>query len=201
MPEFRSPLEKHDGNKDGRLSAQEFAADKGWAEHFGWIDDNSDGIIEAGEWNAAREMGMGDFGAVAVRPAGARGRLGADAVRWRFQKNLPFVPAPLVYQGVFYLVRDGGIITSLNAATGALLKEGRTRDAMGEYFASPVAADGKIFLANGDGKVTVLRAAEQWEVLGVNDLGEEIRATPALSQGRLYVRTREALYCFGTTGT
>jgi hypothetical protein len=78
------------------------------------------------------------------------------------------------------------------------LKEGRSGEALGEYFASPVAADDKVFLASGEGKVTVLKAAGQWEVLRVNGLGEEIRATPALSQGRVYVRTRGFLYCFAT---
>jgi outer membrane protein assembly factor BamB len=60
-----------------------------------------------------------------------------------------------------------------------------------------VAADNKLFLANTDGKLTVLKAGAEWEVLGVNDLGDEIHATPALSGGRIYVRTRSFLYCFG----
>ena len=74
-------------------------------------------------------------------------------------KNLPYIPAPLVYQNVYYMVRSGGIITSLNPATGELLKEGRSREALGEYYASPVAADGKVYLASEEGKVTVLNAA------------------------------------------
>lgn len=99
---------------------------------------------------------------------------------------------------MLYLVKDGGIITSLDPASGKLLKEGRSRDAIGEYYASPVAADNKLFLANVDGKLTVLKAGAQWEVLGVNDLAEETHATPALSDGRIYVRTRGQLYCFGS---
>jgi outer membrane protein assembly factor BamB len=140
---------------------------------------------------------LGEFGAVSIRPGAARGKLDTGAaVAWRFQKNLPFIPAPLVYRDVYYMVRTGGVVTSLDAATGRLLKEGRSRDALGEYYASPVAADGKIFLASEEGKVSVLKAAGEWEVLSVNDLGEEIHATPALSDGRIYVRTRGALYCF-----
>jgi len=56
-------------------------------------------------------------------------------VHWRFKKNLPYIPAPLVYRDVYYMVRTGGIVTSLDPATGRLLKEGRSRDAMGEYYA------------------------------------------------------------------
>jgi hypothetical protein len=198
MPEFGAMLEKYDGNKDGRLSNAEFKGDPDLGEHFGWLDENSDGIVERSEWATASEMGVGEFGALAIRPDDAKGQLLPAAVRWRFQKNLPFIPGPLVYQDVFYMVRDGGIITSLDPATGRLLKEGRSRDALGGYSASPVAADGKVYLASDDGKITVLQAGGQWQVLGVNDLGEEVRATPALSGGRIYVRTHSAIYCFGT---
>ena len=61
-----------------------------------------------------------------------------------------------------------------------------------------MAADGKIFLASEEGKIAVLRAGTDWEVLAVNDLNENCYATPALSEGRIYIRTGEALYCFGS---
>jgi outer membrane protein assembly factor BamB len=73
----------------------------------------------------------------------------------------------------------------------------RTANSKTKEVASPIAADDKVFVANVDGKVTALKAGGQWEVLGVNDIGEPIHATPALSGGRIYVRTRGALYCFG----
>ena len=167
-------------------------------EHFGWLDANGDNFVDGKEWNTAREMGIGPYGAVAIRTGKASGKLEADAFRWRYLKGVPMIPSALVYRDVYYMVRDGGIVTSLNPTDGQLLKTGRSAEAPGEYYASPVAADGKVFLANGEGKVTVLKAAAQWEVLKVNDLREEVRATPALSQGRVYIRTRTSLYCFGT---
>jgi outer membrane protein assembly factor BamB len=197
MPAFEPTLATYDKDKDGRVSRQEFSGDKDLGEHFGWIDADSDNSVTAQEWNTARSMGMEDYGAFAVRPEKASGKLAPQAVRWRFKKNLPFVPAPLVYDGVYYMVRDGGIITSLDPATGQLAKEGRSGEALGQYYASPVAADSKVFLSSSEGKITVLAAGAQWRILGVNDLGEEIHATPALSQGRIYVRTRSSLYCFG----
>jgi outer membrane protein assembly factor BamB len=197
IPAFDAVLAQYDKDHDGRLSHEEFKGDKDLGEHFGWIDSNSDGFITREEWNKARSLGEGDFGAVAIRPEKAQGRLEASTVRWRFKKNLPYIPAPLVYNDVFYMVRDGGIVTSLDVATGTLLKEGRTKEALGEYYASPVAADNKVFLASGEGKITVLKSGGEWEVLGVNDLGDEIHATPALSDGRIYVLTHGFLYCFG----
>ncbi len=198
METFAAMLGTLDADKDGRLSRQEFSRDKtGWAEHFGWLDANRDDVLLEAEYNVARDMSIGEYGVVAVRPGAARGRLDASAVVWRFKRNLPYIPAPLVYDGRFYMVKDGGIVTALDLATGRLLKEGRATGAVGKYYASPTAADGKVFLASLDGKVTVLESAAQWQVLGVNDLGDEIHATPALSGGRVYVRTRGTLYCFG----
>jgi outer membrane protein assembly factor BamB len=196
LPTFASVLEKYDQNKDGKLSEEEFRPDKELGEHFGWIDANHDGFIVAAEWNEARQLGLGEFGAVAIQAGSSQGQLPDKTVRWRFQKNLPFMPSPLVYQDVFYMVKDGGIITSINASTGKVLKEGRTKDALGEYYASPVAADGKVYVVSVEGKMSVLKAGGSWEVLRVNDLGDEVHATPALAGGRIYVRTRSTLYCF-----
>jgi outer membrane protein assembly factor BamB len=196
LPTFESVLQKHDADKDRRVSAREFAEEKDLAEHFGFFDHNGDMFVSLEEWNTMRALGIGEFGAIALRPGDARGKLDAKSVLWRFQKNLPYIPAPILYQDVFYLVKDGGIVTALDAASGKTLKEGRSPQALGEYHASPVAADNKIFLANTEGKISVLKAGAQWEVLGVNDMGEEVHATPALSGGRIYVRTKTAVYCF-----
>ena len=197
LPPFENVLEKHDTDKDGRVSAKEFASNKDMNEHFGFFDHDSDSFITSKEWTVMRSYGIGDFGAMAIRPGNASGKLDAKAVRWRFVKNLPYIPAPLLYKGVIYLVKDGGIITALDAGTGKLLKQGRSPKAIGEYHASPVAAENKVFLANTEGKVSVLKAGPQWRLLGVNDIGEEIHATPALAGGRIYLRTRSAIYCFG----
>jgi outer membrane protein assembly factor BamB len=196
LPTFDSFLEKLDTNKDRRLSRAEFIVDKEMGEHFGWVDIDADGVVTDTEWNTTRNLGIGEFGAIAVRPGSGKGRLEPSAVVWRMQKNLPYIPAPLLYQDVLYFVKDGGIITSVDPATGRTIKQGRSPNALGTYYASPVAAGDKIYLANTEGKISVLKASGTWDVLGVNDVGEELHATPALSDGRVYVRTRSAIYCF-----
>ena len=199
MPTFAAVLSKYDKDKDGRLSLEEFRADPDLGEHFGWIDGNDDRFIDAQEWNKTRAYEVGEWGAIAVRPGNARGQLEPGAIRWRLQKNIPYIPAPLLYRGVYYMVKTGGIITSLDPATGRILKQGRSPGALGEYYASPVAADGKVYLASTEGKITVLKAGAEWEVLAVNEIGDDINATPALGDGRVYVRTHGAMYCFGTS--
>jgi outer membrane protein assembly factor BamB len=125
------------------------------------------------------------------------GDLTDSHLMWRYQRALPNTPSPLFYKDVVYLMKEGGIFTSLNPKTGDVLKQGRLREAPGDYYSSPVGADGKIFTISEEGKVTVLRAGGDWEVLATNDLDDVCHATPAIVGGRIYLRTRGMLYCFG----
>jgi len=197
MPTFASTIAKLDKNGDGKISAAEAKDEKDWAEHFGWVDENKDGLLDAKEWEVARQYGVGEYGAVAI-PLTGKGRLETSALKWRLKRNLPYVPSSILYDGVFYMVKSGGIVTSVNPATGEILKQGRSPGALGEYHASPVAADGKIYAVNVEGKLTVLKAGAQWEVLATNDMADEVFATPAISGKRIIVRTRGALYSFGS---
>jgi outer membrane protein assembly factor BamB len=94
-------------------------------------------------------------------------------------------------------VKDGGILTALDAASGKVLRQGRITGAIDKFFSSPVAADGKIYLASETGKLAVLKAGADWEVLAVNDFAEPAYATPAIADGRLYIRAGSTLYAIG----
>jgi outer membrane protein assembly factor BamB len=93
------------------------------------------------------------------------------------------------------MVKDG-VVTSLEPKTGKLLKRGRLGSGSPKIYASPVAADGKIYIGTLDGELAVLDAGPQWTVLAMNDLGDEIWASPAISDGHIYVRTKGKLYDF-----
>jgi outer membrane protein assembly factor BamB len=112
------------------------------------------------------------------------------------QKFIPRCTSPLLYEGVLYLVKEGGILTALDPKTGRVLKQGRLAGALDDYYASPVGGGGKVFLLSQQGKATVIKAGAEWEILNVNDLDEMAYATPAIVDDRLYVRTRAKLYCF-----
>ena len=123
----------------------------------------------------------------------------ATHVLWRFEKSLPDVPAPLVYKDVVFLVRSGGIATTLNAETGKVVKQARLTGALDDYYASPIGVDGKVYIASEHGKIVVLRAAGDWEILAINDFESDIFATPAMSEGKLYIRTQNALYAIASS--
>ena len=198
LPPFEDMLKQFDSDKDQRIHRDEIKAEKEAAEHFGWLDANNDGYIDRAEHEFVRNSTIGGHGLTAVRLAG-QGDLTTSNVVWRVQKSYPGIPAPLIYRGVMYLMKEGGIFSSVNPATGEILKQGRTPNALEPYYASPVAADGKVFVASASGKVTVLKADAQWEILATNDLDDEVWATPAIAGGNLYIRTRNALYSFGAS--
>jgi outer membrane protein assembly factor BamB len=93
------------------------------------------------------------------------------------------------------MVKDGGIVTKLETDTGKLLQEERV-PAVGNYFASPVAGDGKVFFCSEPGTVSVVSAEKEWRVISSRDFHEKIYATPVLVGNHVYLRTEEAMYCF-----
>jgi outer membrane protein assembly factor BamB len=194
LPPFAAMLEKLDANHDGRLSKDELGDPK-LVKSWGDLDLDRSGFVEQRDWERyrARMAAQNGFNAIKV---GGKGDMTSRNFLWRYNKSLPVVASPLLYRDVLYLVKDGGILTTLNPRTGAVLKQGRITGALGTYYSSPVAADGKIYVASVEGKVAVLKAGAEWEILEVNDLGEECYATPAIVDGRIYLRTQSALYCF-----
>jgi outer membrane protein assembly factor BamB len=131
----------------------------------------------------------------AVRLRG-QGDLTAKNILWSESKGVPEVPSSLYYQKRLYLVKSGGVATCREPSTGKLLFEERL-GVVGGFFASPVASGGKIYAASDSGQVVVYEANDTLNVLARNDLGEPIFATPAIVEGKLYVRTTGHLYAFG----
>jgi len=185
-----------DVNGDGFVDAKEFP--KSWGPITNAVlDGNGDGKLSLAEWKAfgARIHGGGPSALVAVSLDG-RGDVTETRVRWRFSRALPDLASPLIYQDVLYLVKGGGVLTALDPRTGRILKQGRLPGAMEGIFSSPVAADGKIYVTSASGKVTVLKAGPDWTTLAVNDLDEECYASPAIGDGRIYIRTLNSVYAF-----
>ena len=197
VPPFEDILPELDENQDGKLSAAEVLELFGRRVRNGLdsYDLDNSGFMERRDWEHHRRKRLA-VNAVRKIRLGGKGDMTEGAVQWLYYKSLPNVPSPLLYDGVVYLTKDGGILTALSAQDGTVLKQGRLREAMGRYFASPVAADGKIFAADETGQVTVVRPGAEWSVIRTNAMGEEIYATPVIMDGRLFIRTREALYCF-----
>jgi outer membrane protein assembly factor BamB len=192
-PTWAEALAKYDSNHDGRISRSEGPFKSEGAFHDTDLD--RDGSIDEREWDFYRLRKATQNNIVAIR-AGGKGDVTNTHVLWRFRKSIPNIPSPLLYRGVLFLIKEGGIFTSLDPKTGTVFNQARVTGALGQYWSSPVAGDGKIYISNQEGKVTVLKAAAQWEILAINDLEDDIFSTPAIQDGRIYLRTRGTLYCF-----
>jgi outer membrane protein assembly factor BamB len=199
---FEEGLKRYDKNTDGFIAREEISGtdpmDKMLAPGFGFdaFDLNRDGKLTAQEWEVFRMMMASENGLLSIK-LGGQGDMTGTAIRWRYQKPVPQVPSTVLYQGVLFMVNDSGILTSFDPATGNVLKQERLKGAIDKYFASPVGADGKVWLISQDGTVSVVSAKGDWEILAVNALGDEVFATPAIAGSKLYIRTQNMLYCFG----
>ena len=196
MPSFDSMLKDLDKDGDGALSKEE--ADKALQGFFDNQDANKDGKITRDEWEAlAKFVAEGKNSAFALK-AGGSGDITSSHVVWKKTKGLPWVTSAILYRGQYVMVKDGGIVTSYDAKTGEQVYQERVA-AAGQYYASPVAANGHIYFTSlQDGTVTVLEAGrEKPEVLATNSkLGERTAATPAIAGDVLFIRTAKHLYAF-----
>jgi outer membrane protein assembly factor BamB len=112
---------------------------------------------------------------------------------WTRRENTPDVPSPLVVDGILYLVRENGNLIAMDAKTGEqLYPEQRTH--AHRHRASPLYADGKVYITARDGTITVIKAGKSYEQLAQNKMGEDISASPIVANGTLYLRTFDALY-------
>lgn len=210
LPTFAQLLEECDANKDGLIGSEESRANQsilsrpdadGQGDHplrmfFRLLDENKDGQIAETEWPRIHQW-MDPWshanGLIAIRP----GKAGEPAnLDWTHADGVPECPTPLVLDHRIYLVRNGGVVTCVDATTGKTLSQERLAGG-GPYYASPIAADGKIYLASARGQITVLETRKgSLEKLAMIDLREAIFATPALSAQGMVVRTEKSLICF-----
>jgi len=202
--DFAEGLKRFDTNGDGFVSREETVArvstdrmDRMLKPEVGFdaFDGNRDGKLDAKDWDVFRAMLAAENGLMAIKLGGS-GDMTATAVKWKYLRPVPQVPSTVLYQGVLYMVNDSGILISFDPATGNVIKQGRLKGAIDKYFASPIGADGKVWLVSQDGTVSVVSAKGDWEVLQVNTLDDEVFATPVPSDGELFIRTRSALYNF-----
>ena len=195
LPDFQKMLELHDKNGDKLIARSEIP--KEWQPaNWEMQDLDKDNLYGERDWKYYMGRRTSTNGMIAVKMGGT-GDVTDSHLLWRYQKSLPDVSSVLLYRGVLYLIRNGGILQTLDPAKGTLIKQGRLSHAMDEYYASPVAGDGKVFLLSRDGKATVLEAGTaDWGLAATADFGEEIFATPAIADGHLWVRTATALYDF-----
>ncbi len=135
-----------------------------------------------------------EHGLIAVK-LGGEGELPASRILWKEAKSIPEVPSPVLYEGLLYMVRNGGVLTCLDPNTGKVVYRERVGSG-GPYFSSLVAAGGLILASSFEGKMVAVRAGNKFEIVAHSDFEEPIQATPAAAYDTVFVRTAKHLYAF-----
>ncbi len=189
-------LKRNDKDGDGEVALEELELSRRFSTRG--LDKNRDGKFTAEDWVLMKATDTrADNVLLAIKPGG-RGDITATHVAWSFRRGLPYVPSPLYYDGRIYFVRDGGIMSSLDAKTGEPYYSQERLGATGNYYSSPVAADGRIYIASLPGKLSVVQAGgTKPQILHQSDFGTRILATPVLVGDMLYLRTTTHLWAFG----
>jgi len=198
VPAFEEAATEFDKNQNGTLEEEELPTGP-IKQRFTQVDRDKSGGIDAREYEYARKLFTeGKNLVMAIKP-GAAGEATQSHVLWTYDKHVPFCATPVVTEGRLFAVKDGGILVSLDARSGKALKPARL-SAAGDYYSSPVSGDGKVYLVNEEGKLTVVSNDGLWRVLHTADFGENVYATPAIVDGKIYFRTAGHLYCFSNAG-
>jgi outer membrane protein assembly factor BamB len=141
--------------------------------------------------------GYPDKVAMAIRPGGSGDITGTPRILWKYAKGTAYVPSPILVGDYVYLVTDKGLVTCLDARTGEVKYEGARVPVPATFTASPVAIDDRLVWVSEDGDAYVIKPGPQHEVLRTNPLGEPVYASPAIAQGRIFIRGAQHLYCIG----
>ena len=137
--------------------------------------------------------GFGDSAIRAVRPDG-KGDVTETKIVWETMDDVPHVPTPLYAKPNLYTLTETGVLRCLDGATG---KEVWRQRLGGKFSASPVWADGKLYLLSESGKTFVAECGAQYKLIAQNELGEKCCASPAISQGNIFIRSEKTLFCVG----
>lgn len=198
MPEFDGLLKMMDKDGDSKISRAEMAPTP-FKDFFDVNDKNKDGFWERDEWQGNIDwMKRGKNIVLGIKPGG-RGDITESNVLWSNEKGAPYVASPLYYDGKLFIVKDGGLATLYEAATGKVLYTKERLGVPGDYYVSPTLAGDRMFVGNTSGILLILdaKATDKPIVLGKLDLGEYLAASPAIVDGKLYVRTKEHLIALG----
>ena len=197
LPPFAAFLLQNDKDGDGKISRNEGPRQLVEQGAFKAIDTNKDGFISEEEWDTSvAALGKGEHGIFALRAPG-EGDVTESHQVWKHKKAVATVTSPLFYRGSVYVVQDGGRVTCYNGKTGDKAYEQERLNAPGEYYASPVAADGHIYFCSTRGAITVIEPGDTLKVVAKNDLKEPILGTPAIVDNRIIIRTAQHLWAFG----
>lgn len=160
-----------------------------------WFDKDKDRAWSEEEFIKGFKDKPGKPLLMAVRPGGS-GDVTGSHVTWSAHKNIPEIPSPLLHEDIVYLVRAGGVLSATDAKTGKLIYRNRIDSLGGQCTASPVCANGHLYLVASHGVISVVRTGREFQEVHSYQLGEESETTPAIDRDSIYLRTEKHLIAY-----
>jgi outer membrane protein assembly factor BamB len=214
LPGFDDLIKKYDKNKNLSISQAEApddilfsirpetheltGANHSVKDFFWAFDSNSDKEITGKEWQEGQDVLKNYY----YKPAGliafklnGKGQLTEKDIQWRVNENTPEVPSPIFYNNRIYMVKDGGALSCVDSETGRVIYQKRIGNP-GPQMASPVAANGYLYIFAYNGKLKVVKAGDVFEIASEYDFKDNITATPAIVGNTIYIRTRKELLAY-----
>jgi len=160
-----------------------------------WFDKNKDQAWSEEEFMKGFKDKPGKPLLVAVRPGGS-GNVTETHASWSVNRNIPEIPSPLLHDGIIYLIRAGGVLAATDAQNGEIIYRNRISSLGGQCTASPVYANGHLYLVASHGVISVVATGRKFREIHSYDLGEESETTPAIDRNSIYIRTGRHLISF-----
>ena len=197
MEPFETFARANDADHDGMLTRDEFPKGK-IKDRYSQIDADKDGMVTRMEYDTMRGMFAEAVNQLfAIKPGGS-GDCTDTHVVWQQNKHLPYVSSPVVANGRVFTMKNGGLASAYDARSGSPIYQAERVDASGDYYASAVTVDGRIYVVSQRGTVVVLDAtSDRLNVLSRTDLKAPVFASPAIVDGVLYQRTDKHMFAFG----
>jgi len=213
LPDYDDLILKSDSNKNGTISVSELPDDIMFfqrteikeingtiatlKEYFWMFDNNANKEFDREEWEgliAMKEFYEKPPSLIAINSE-FKGQLADSALLWSVTKRIPEIPSPIFYRNRVYMIANGGFITCINADTGNIVYQSRVGNT-GAYFATPVAANGLLYLFGYNGKLTIIKAGDELKIIAQHDFKDNIAATPAIIGNSIYIRTKTGLLAY-----
>lgn len=197
MEPFETFAAANDADKDGLLTLGEFPNGPIKAR-YSQIDADKDGKVTQTEYEVIRGMFADAVNQIFAIKPGGNGDITNTHVLWQQNKHLPYVSSPIATNGRVFTMKSGGLASAYDTKSGSPVYQAERVDASGDYYASAVAADGRVYVISQRGTVVVLDAtSDKLNVLARNDLKASVFASPAIADGVIYIRTDKHLFAFG----
>lgn len=191
-------FKRMDANGDGILVLDEIPECR-FKDAFSFLDTDESGTLDVGEvvGDSSRSMPPGKNVMLAIARGGS-GDVTESHVRWKWTRGLPYVASPLLYRDRVWLVKSGGMVSCLDAASGERILDRERLEDRSEYYMSPVGVAGHVILGSAEGSLYILKAdGDELDIVHEADFGEGLFATPAIVEGKVYLRTEHTLWAFG----